>query len=128
MSLFGNYKKSGRLNINWGLSSQERRENKSTLYEEAEEIFGEDKKLMLFISTFLKGCRERHRYPTRMAWRAQLGILKKFPEKERINQVDKSIKYGWNSLVYEESLKNQNVQNKVTRNKVDKSQLMAEGF
>lgn len=128
MSLFGNYnKRANKVAIDWGFK-HEAVEKKSSLYQEAEEIFGEDKKLMLFISTFLKACREKHRYPTRMAWRAQLGILKKFPESERVSQVDKSIKYGWHSLVYEDALKNQNVQNKVKRTKVDESQLMAEGF
>lgn len=122
MSLFGNFKRDGKLQINWGLSKKE--EKKTSLYDEAKEIFGEDKKLMMFIQMFLKTCREKHRYPTRTAWKQQLAILNKFPEKERINQVDKSIKYGWNSLAYEEALEKQNVQNKVTRNKVDKSQLV----
>ena len=126
MALFGNFKKSGRLNIDWGLTS-EKQEKKSSLYEEAEKVFGQDKKLMMFIGMFLKGCREKHRYPTRQAWKMQLSMLEKLSTADRINSVDRAVKYGYMSMVYEDSIK-KNSQNKVNRKPEDESKIVNIGF
>jgi hypothetical protein len=126
LALFGNFKKAGKLNIDWGMSSSEKQERQPPLYKVAEEIFGEDKKLMMFISMFLKGCRERHRYPTRQAWNMQLGMLQKLSPKERLASVDNSIKYSWNSIVYEKDTKKS--KNTVSIEKEDKNNIMPIGF
>ena len=125
MALFGNFKRGTKVAIDWNMSS-DTQERRSSLYDVAKEMFGEDKKLMMFIGMFLKGCRERHRYPTRQAWNMQLGMLQKLSAKDRLDSVDRSIKYGWNSIVYEKEEKKH--QPTVNIEKQDKSKLLPIGF
>ena len=72
----------------------------------AEERFGGDKKLLLHLNIFLDMCRERHLLPSKISWGMQLNVLEKFPKEARLEQVVRSITYGYRSIAYEENLKN----------------------
>lgn len=75
------------------------------LREMAAERFGKDKKLLLQLNVFLDMCREKHLFPSKISWNMQLNVLEKFPEEARIEQVVRSITYGYRSIAYEENLK-----------------------
>lgn len=79
---------------------------KIKLTDMAEERFGDDKKLLLHLNIFLDMCREKHLLPTRVSWGMQLNVLERFPKEARLEQVVRSITYGYRSIAYEENLKN----------------------
>ena len=78
---------------------------KQTLKELAEEKFGKDRKLMMEIDAFLQQKREKHIYPSKIAWVRQLDMLEKFPEAERLAQVKRSVTNDYRALCYETNLK-----------------------
>ena len=76
------------------------RKKQPTLLQLAEEKFGTDRKLMMWIGGFLEQKREVHLLPTRLAWAQQLSYLEEWPESEREEQVRRSIACGYRSLAY----------------------------
>lgn len=85
---------------------------KPKLRDMAEKMFGEDKELMSEIYKYLGMCREKRLMPSRISWEAQLNTLAKFPEDVRKQQIERSIMYGYRSMVYEENLKKYSVMRK----------------
>lgn len=81
------------------------KEKQPTLKELAEEKFGSDRKLMMWIENFLAQKREAHILPTRMAWQEQLNILEEWPQTERIAQVRRSITNDYRALAYPPKVK-----------------------
>nr|DAE83049.1 MAG TPA: hypothetical protein [Caudoviricetes sp.] len=82
---------------------------KKSLREMAFERFGDDKKLLMQLNLFLDMCREKHLFPSKISWGMQLNVLEKFPKEARLEQVVRSITYGYRSIAYEENLKNYKV-------------------
>ncbi len=78
-----------------------KREKPPTLIELAEEKFGENRRLMMWIESFLDQKRTKHLLPTRQAWIQQLALLEEYPENERERQVRRSITYDYRALAYE---------------------------
>ena len=77
-----------------------KKEKQPTLLELAEEKFGTDRKLMMWIEGFLAQKREAHIMPTRLAWIQQLAILEEWPENQRIEQIQRSITNDYRAIAY----------------------------
>lgn len=104
MSLFGDLNLIKPKPLKFKKQNKEARSNVK-LTDMAEERFGGDKKLLLHLNIFLDMCREKHLLPSKISWGMQLNVLEKFPKEARLEQVVRSITYGYRSIAYEENLK-----------------------
>ena len=103
------------------LPKQEKINDKLTLLEIAESKFGDDKSLMKEIKEFLRVCRQKRFYPTKISWLAQCELLEKVPKVERVQMVHRSVMCGYRQMAYE---RNENKpQETVSRKKVDKNKI-----
>ena len=103
MSLFGDLKsyKVGSLCH----TKVEKKKKQPTLIELAQEKFGDDKQLMMWIEGYIEQKREQHTMPTRLSWVEQLTTLEKHPKNERIKEVRRCIAGGYRQLAYEPKYK-----------------------
>ena len=103
------------------LPKKEKPKDKLTLLEIAEEKFGDDIALMKEIEDFLKVCRQKRFYPTKISWIAQCELLEKIPKIDRVQMVHRSVMCGYRQMAYEQN--NNRPQESVTRKKVDKNKI-----
>lgn len=101
MGLFGDISSIRAKSIVSSTHRKSRKKSQPTLIQLAEERFGKDRKLMMWIEGFLEQRREAHLLPTRLAWVQQLDYLEDWPEEDREEQVRKSIACGYRSLAYQ---------------------------
>ena len=103
------------------IPKQEKPKKDLTLLEIAESKFGDDKALMKEIQEFLRVCRQKRFYPTKISWIAQCELLEKIPKVERVQMVHRSVMCGYRQMAYEQN--NNRPQESVTRKKVDKNKI-----
>lgn len=101
MGLFGDISKLRAKPVVSKTQHESKKKKQPTLVQLAEEKFGKDRKLIMWIEAFLDQRREAHLLPTRLSWIQQLDFLEGWPEEEREEQVRKSIACGYRSLAYQ---------------------------
>lgn len=95
---------------------------KLTLLQMAESRFGDDSALMEEIKLFLKSCRQKKFFPSKVSWKAQCEILEKIPSKDRVKAVHNSVVKGYRQIAYADNVP------KVTREKVKQEEIINIGF
>jgi len=105
----------------FNIPKQEKPKKNLTLLEIAESKFGDDRALMKEIKDFLKVCRQKRFYPTKISWIAQCELLEKIPKIERVQMVHRSVMCGYRQMAYEQN--NNRPQESVTRKKQDESKI-----
>lgn len=104
MSLFGNlndYKVGA-------VKKSEKKKKEPTLLELAQEKFGDDKQLMMWIEGYLDQKRQIHMMPPRLAWLEQLSILEQHPKSERVKEVRRCIAGNYRQIAYAPKYPNNN--------------------
>lgn len=77
------------------------KEKEPTLLELAEEKFGDNRRLIMWIEKFLSQKRQIRQLPSRLAWQEQLKILESHPEAEREKEVRRCIAGDYRQIAYE---------------------------
>ena len=127
MALFGNniYAEKIKCPFTFSKSTTEKKAKEPTLKELAEERFGDDRKLLMHLETFLHEWAKKKQLPTTLSWTMQLQLLEKFPKEARVEQVVSSIMKGYKAIAYESNLKRYKEQPKeVSREKENEAEIV----
>lgn len=105
----------------FNIPKKEKPKKDMTLLEIAESKFGDDLNLMNEIRQFLKLCRQKRFFPTKISFIAQCELLENLPKCERVQSVHRSVLNGYRQMAYDNGKKQE--EPKVTRKKADKSKI-----
>ena len=117
LGLFGDY------------AFKEKKETVSCL-DMAKSMFYNDVKLIRELSNYLHNRKLQRNMPRKKAWECQLKLLEKVPKEQRANQVHRATERGWMAIAFEDNTKysNKNIDTSVRRTKVDKNDIVEQGF
>ena len=96
----------------------------------AKSMFSSDGGLIEEISKYLHNRKVQRNMPKKKAWEYQLKLLEKVPKEQRANQVHRATERGWMAIAFEDTNKytNKNIDTSVRRTKVDKNDILEQGF
>ena len=117
LGLFGDY------------AFKEKKESISCL-DMAKSMFSDDVKLIKELSNYLHNRKVQRNMPKKKAWDDQLKLLEKVPKEQRANQVHRATERGWMAIAFEDTNKyaNKNIDTSVKRTKVNKNDIVEQGF
>lgn len=81
--------------------NKKQQKHKPSLLEMAEKEFLGDDALIEEIKKYLLSRRASRNYPTRVSWEMQLKLLKKIPEKQRVQSVRRSTLNGYRQIAFD---------------------------